>query len=65
MACRVCASDNQSSFPTEIAIHLPGLSTPHIFLFPRVAVCRACGFSEFIIPESELPRIAKQHSSTP
>ena len=58
------ALHNQSS-SYEIAIHLPGLSTPHIFLFPRVVVCRACGFSEFIIPESELPRIAKQHSSTP
>ncbi len=39
MSCRVCASESQSCFPTEIAIHLPGLSTPHVFLFPQVVVC--------------------------
>ncbi len=59
MSCRVCASANQSRFPTEIAIHLPGLSTPHVFLFPKIVVCMDCGFTEFSIPETELPRLAK------
>ena len=58
MSCRVCASENQSRFPTEIAIHLPGLSTPHVF-FSKLLVCIDCGFTEFSIPETELPRLAK------
>jgi hypothetical protein len=35
ICCRVCASGNQSGFPTEIASELPGVSTPHRFLFAR------------------------------
>jgi hypothetical protein len=60
MSCRVCASENQSRFPTELAIHLPGLSTPHVFLFPKIVVCMDCGFTELSIPETELPRLAKK-----
>ena len=63
IACRLCASENQSSFPTEIAIHLPGLGALHVFLFPQVVVCMDCGFTEFSIPETELPRLAKNDSS--
>jgi len=59
VSCRVCASANQRRFPTEIAIHLPGLSTPHVFLFPLVVVCTDCGFTEFSISETELPRLAE------
>jgi len=63
MACRVCTSENQSSFATEIAIHLPGLSTPHVFLFPKIVVCMNCGFAEFLIPETELQRLTKKDST--
>jgi hypothetical protein len=63
IACRLCASEKQSSFPTEIAIHLPGLGALHVFLFPQVVVCMDCGFTEFSIPETELPRLAKDDSS--
>jgi len=64
MSCKVCTSENQSKFPTEIAIHLPGLSTPHVFLFPQVVVCMDCGFVEFVISDAELPRLAKKDSTT-
>jgi hypothetical protein len=59
MTCRVCISENQSRLATEIAIHLPGLSTPHVFLFPKVVVCMVCGFTEFSVPETELRRLAE------
>jgi hypothetical protein len=59
VSCRVCASERQREFPTEIAIHLAGLSTPHVFLFPLVVVCTDCGFTEFSISETELPRLAE------
>jgi len=60
MSCRLCTSDKQKTFSTEIAIHLPGLITPHVFLNPKVVVCIHCGFAEFSIPETELPRLAKK-----
>ena len=63
MSCRRCTSANLSRFPTEIAVHLPGLSTPHVFLFPNVVVCMDCGFTEFSIPETELQRLAKKDST--
>ena len=59
MSCRRCSSANLSRFPTEIAIHLPGLSTPHVFLFPNVVVCMDCGFTEFVILGTELRRLAQ------
>jgi hypothetical protein len=60
----MCTSENQSILPSEIAIHLPGLSTSHVFLFPQVVVCMDCGLVEFVIPEAELPRLAKKDSTT-
>lgn len=62
MSCKSCKSENQSELATEIAIHLPGLSTPHVFIFPMIAVCLDCGFTEFSIPETELQLLAKSHS---
>ena len=63
MSCRFCTSENQSNFPTEIAIHLPGLDAPHLLLFPKIVVCLDCGFTEFSIPETELPQLAKADST--
>lgn len=63
MCCRLCNSENQSKFATEIAIHLPSLSTPHVFLFRKVLVCLDCGFTEFSIPETELPRLEASDST--
>jgi hypothetical protein len=63
MSCKRCSSENQSRFPTEIAIHLPGLTTPHILLSPLLLVCLDCGFTEFSIEETELRRIANSKST--
>jgi hypothetical protein len=57
MGCKACTSDNQSSFNGEIAIHfsgLKGLERPIVWVFPKLAVCLACGSTEFIVPEREL-----------
>ena len=63
MSCVSCASNNQSKFATEIAIHLPGLTTPHVFIFPMIVVCLDCGFTEFSIPETELRLLSKADST--
>ena len=55
MACKHCGSDHQNEFWTEIAIHgQPGLNKPALLVFPRLAICSLCGFTEFIIAEDEL-----------
>jgi hypothetical protein len=62
MACKRCASENQSTFNGEVAIHFPGLKgldKPIVWAFPKLAVCLECGFTEFIVPERELDVIVK------
>jgi hypothetical protein len=58
MACKSCGSKNQEEFRTEIAIHLPGLDKPLVFIFPTLLVCLNCGkpeiAEEFRIPRDEL-----------
>ena len=57
MICKRCASDSQRSFNGEIAVHFPlvdGLRQPIVWVFPKLAVCLACGSAEFIVPEREL-----------
>lgn len=60
--CNSCASDKQSKFPAEIAIHFPGLkgiNKPAVWIFPELLVCLSCGKTEFIIPERELRVLAE------
>lgn len=57
MACKKCSSENQSTFNGEVAIHftgLNGLDKPIVLVFPKLAVCLECGFTEFVVPEREL-----------
>jgi hypothetical protein len=56
MACKRCATDNQSTFNGEVAIHFPGLKgldKPIVWTFPKLAICLDCGFTEFTVPKSE------------
>jgi len=55
--CRSCQSSNRNTFSGEIAIHfrgLEGIDKPIVWVFPNIAICLECGFSEFIVPEREL-----------
>ena len=57
MTCKRCRSDSHSVFNGETAIHFPGLKgldKPIVWVFPKLAVCLECGFTEFTIPEREL-----------
>ena len=64
MSCKLCASENQSHFFTETAIHQPDLNAPHLFLSPQVVVCMDCGFTELSIPKTELSRLQKKGSNS-
>jgi len=62
MSCKLCTSENQRRFSSEILVHFPGLENldkPPVFVFPKLLVCMDCGFTEFAIPETELRLLGK------
>ena len=56
--CGACGSaEQQAEFAAEICVHFPGaqnLSTPAVFVFPKIAVCLCCGSTKFVTPQKEL-----------
>jgi hypothetical protein len=63
VSCKRCASDNQSTFNGEVAIHFPGLEglgKPIVWAFPKLVVCLHCGLTEFTVPEKELSVLLKR-----
>jgi len=48
-------------FAGEICLHYPGglesLDKPHVWAFPKVVVCLACGAAQFTVPDAELQLI--------
>jgi hypothetical protein len=62
MSCRICLSNNQAQFGSEMFIHFPGMKSidkPAVLAFPLLVVCLDCGHCEFTIPESELRLLAQ------
>jgi hypothetical protein len=57
--CKFCGSDKPKKFTAEIAIHLPHIDKPHVFVFPELLVCQHCGKAEFTIPKERLPLLMK------
>jgi hypothetical protein len=57
MQCKSCRSGNVSTFPAEMNIHFPGpenFAKPSVLVLPQLLVCLNCGFTELVIPETEL-----------
>ena len=55
MTCQQCGT-SRNVFPSEIAIHFPGLvnvDKPVVMVFPKLHVCLMCGSTEFELPETE------------
>ena len=62
MLCGSCRSENQTELGAEINIHFPGrrgLDKPAVMVFPKLAVCLDCGFTQFTLPETELRALEK------
>jgi PilZ domain len=57
--CKFCGSDEQKKLRAEIAIHVPDINKPHVFVFPELLVCRHCGKAEFVMPEDQLRLLMK------
>jgi len=67
MACERCKSANQVEFASEIAIHISGrenLNKPHGFVFPKILVCLDCGFSGFVVVETDLQLLRERIKSS-
>jgi predicted nucleic-acid-binding Zn-ribbon protein len=61
MSCKKCGSENQTDFGAEINLHFRGHGEGNkqaILLFPKLLVCLECGFTEFIIPATDLPKLS-------
>jgi hypothetical protein len=66
--CKTCHAENQRNFNGGVAIHFPGLKgldKPIVWVYPRLLVCLNCGFTEFVVPEAELRRLAEAESGAP
>ena len=66
MSCKSCQPENQINLNGEIAIHFPeikGLDKPIVWVFPKLVVCLDCGFTEFVIPETELRQLAENDAT--
>lgn len=60
MPCRSCQSLNVARLDSEVNIHIPGLNNlaePTVFVFPRLMVCLACGFTECKIDAAPLSQL--------
>jgi hypothetical protein len=66
MSCRACQSDNQRNLNGEVGIHfrgLIGLNKFPVFVFPELLVCLDCGFTEFVIPQTQLGQLVKSDAA--
>ena len=62
MSCPSCGSVNDVKFAAEAIIHFRGLENldkPGVWVCPMLSVCLDCGFSRFIVRESELALLAR------
>jgi hypothetical protein len=57
MPCKACGSPNHSTFSAVRGVE--GLDKPTVWVFPELLVCLDCGFAQCLIPETELPKLAR------
>jgi hypothetical protein len=61
MSCPSCGSGNDVEFAVEMIIHfrsLENLDKPDVWVFSKIRVCLDCGFSNFVVRETELALLA-------
>ena len=56
--CKSCGMDYCREFKSELCIHFTNIDQAAVFVFPKIVVCLSCGFTELVIPEAELQRLA-------
>lgn len=67
MACKVCGCENLQRLDGELTVSLPSLKAlkaPPIYVCQSVVVCLECGFSELVIPATELQSLKKAKAAS-
>lgn len=59
MSCKMCGSQDQTQFYSEMNIHFPEfkIRTDTVWVFPPLLICMNCGFTELHIEEAELRQL--------
>ncbi len=62
MPCDKCGSTHQQAFQGELTVAFPGkerLNLSPIYVCEKTLVCLDCGFTELVIPTTELEKLKK------
>ncbi len=62
MPCSKCASTHQQEFQGELTVAFPGkerLNLPPIYICQKTVVCLGCGYTELVVPTTELETLRK------
>jgi hypothetical protein len=62
MPCNKCASTRQQEFQSELTVAFPGkerLNLPPVYICQKTLVCLDCGYSEIVVPATELESLRK------
>jgi hypothetical protein len=68
MSCRLCSSQRQTEFRTEMIVHFSGLKNVDqagVLAFPMISVCLDCGLADFRLAEAELALLADRTCTNP
>ena len=58
MPCTSCGSENVTKFGGEVGV-AGDIDELPVFVFPELVICLACGVAQFVVPEAELRRLAR------
>jgi hypothetical protein len=62
MPCTKCASTHQQEFQGELTVAFPGkerLDVPPVYICQKTLVCLDCGYTEIVVPATELEKLRK------
>ena len=62
MSCKKCASTHQQNFQGELTVAFPGterLNLSPVYVCQKTLVCLECGYTELVIPATELEKLRK------
>jgi predicted nucleic-acid-binding Zn-ribbon protein len=62
MPCNKCGGTHQQTFKGELAIAFPGkerVNLAPIYVSQNTVVCLDCGYTELVIPTTELEKLKK------
>lgn len=67
MACKACGSDSQQELAGELTASFPEINkanVPPIYVCQQVVTCLDCGFTELVLPKSELELLRKGRAAS-